>query len=97
MRNYFEDEEEENEHSDNMPDRMFDIRDLFQEEDGDIADYRLAHLHINYTILGHALRMLEGSLWWRFRSHKSKMDLLRDTYTQLQKLLAINIEEENEE
>ena len=42
---------------------------------------------INYTVLKQAVKMLEKSWFWRFRSLKSRVHLISDTYSAMMDLV----------
>lgn len=81
MRNYY-DEDNEGEEEEGR-ERMFDLQDLFQGMEGDFP----IDGNANREIFESALRFLESSFWWKFRSHTVRMRLLLNTYNQFQEML----------
>ena len=86
MRNYY-DEDEDDEEEDEGRERMFDLQDLFQGMDGDFPIEYPLDGNANRDIFESALRFLESSFWWKFRSHTARMRLLLNTYNQFQEML----------
>ena len=66
--------------------RVFDMQDLFQ-DDNTIALEYTTHINVNRLIMETALRLLEKSFWWRFRSEKSKIKMIRETYNQISEMI----------
>ena len=42
---------------------------------------------INQNTLSITLNILEKSFWWRFRSEKSKIRMIRETYNQINEMI----------
>ena len=42
---------------------------------------------INQNTLSITLNILEKSFWWRFRSEKSKIKMIRETYNQISEMI----------
>lgn len=80
--NYYEDDDEEDRED---RERMFDLQDLF----GEMSDIGYSS-DINKAVLNLALKFLESSFWWRFRSHTARMRLFLNTYNQFQEMLSSN-------
>jgi hypothetical protein len=53
----------------------------------EMVQANLSAHEINQNTLAIAIDILERSWWWRFRSTKSKMKLLQQTYAELTQLI----------
>lgn len=92
MRDFFEEEDDDDDDQNEIGGRVFDVQDLFGSDDKIAGDYAIG-LNVNRLILESALRLLQGSFWWRFRSDASRMRLLQDTYHKLYLLVATELTE----
>jgi len=52
-----------------------------------MAQLDLASVDLNQRLLAESIRMLEKSWLWRFRSIKSKLELIKKSYTELTSLM----------
>lgn len=89
MRDYYDDSnsEEDEEKYPEEEERLFDLQGLFQGEDNPIAIGYSAS-DTNKLALEAALRLLESSFWWKFKSPATKMQMLNTVYHQIQLLLS---------
>jgi hypothetical protein len=94
--NYNEDDFEEGMEMEG-DDRLFDMPGILQDSDSSIAVEFTTHVNLNRMILETAMRLLERSFWWRFRSKASKMKVLQETYQQMHGLLVSDLTEEEDE
>lgn len=66
-----------------------DFDDVYHEESKQLklAELALVEFNLNRRILGNVVKMLENSFWWRFLSYKTKLNMIRNTYHELNNLI----------
>ena len=98
MRNFFQNEDGENDAYGEGEDRLFGMEDFFQGgEDDNLGVEFVTHVNLNRMILESALRVVEGSFWTRFRRHTVRLQMLKDTYRQIHDLLVADLLEEKDD
>ena len=83
---FYEDDEQEQEHEENM-DEFFEE---MQENMGgfiEMVPMEMIAAATNQKVLIASIRIVESNFWWRFRSVKTKIRMIRETYKAINQLL----------